>query len=295
MGERVFKTLDQQIGILKSRGVNINDTDIDMAIDFLLRNNYYRISGYSLTLRDHDVFYEGVTFQNIIDIYNFDHELRHVLLEHLETVEVTVKSIFAYEFAKKYGGLGYLQSTNFTDPNEYLRIISKANAQKGKNLSDEAYIQHYVLDLHEDMPIWAFVDLLTFSDISILYGIADRGLQETIASHYGLTANNKVEILKEFLRGLTILRNFCAHGRRLYNRLFVRKPSLNSNEKKLLNKDEQGVVDNAHLFGFILVLKRVLPTENFSRLKASVIDLTEKYPFVDMKHYGFNPDWKNLI
>lgn len=73
MGERVFKTLDQQLDILISRGVNIKEEDKESAKDFLLKNNYYRISGYSLTLRNHDVFYDNVTFQNIIDIYNFDH------------------------------------------------------------------------------------------------------------------------------------------------------------------------------------------------------------------------------
>lgn len=295
MGERVFKTLDQQLDILISRGVDIKEEDRESAKDFLLKNNYYRISGYSLTLRNHDVFYDNVTFQNIIDIYNFDHKLRHILLEHLEEVEVQIKSIFAYEFSKLYGGIGYLDSNNFTNLNEYLRIISKANEQSDKNLSDEAYIQHYVNDLHENMPIWAYVDLLTFSDISILYSISKPELQNTIADRFGLKNNNKADLLKEYLRGLTILRNFCAHGRRLFNRLFVRKPTLSSKEKKLLLKNENGIVDNSHLFGFILELKRILPCDDYGKLKASIIDLSNKYPFVGMKYYGFCENWENLI
>lgn len=133
MGERVFKTLDQQLDILVTRGVNIKDEDRESAKDFLLKNNYYRISGYSLTLRNHDVFYDNVTFQNIVDIYNFDHKLRHILLDYLEVVEVQIKSVFAYEFTKQYGGTGYLDSNNFTNISEYLRIISKANEQRDKN------------------------------------------------------------------------------------------------------------------------------------------------------------------
>jgi abortive infection bacteriophage resistance protein len=73
-----FKTLDEQIAILDSRGLKIPDKSA--AKEFLLRNNYYRVSGYSLTLRDHDVFFESATFQNIIDIYECDHEMRHILL-----------------------------------------------------------------------------------------------------------------------------------------------------------------------------------------------------------------------
>lgn len=78
MSDKNFKTIQEQLDILRSRGLTIDDETI--AKDFLLRNNYYRVSGYSLTLRKDDAFFESATFQNIIDIYNFDHELRHILL-----------------------------------------------------------------------------------------------------------------------------------------------------------------------------------------------------------------------
>lgn len=106
-----FKTIDEQLEILKQRGLTINNED--EAKGFLLYNNYYRISGYSLTLRDHDTFYNGTTFQNIMDIYKFDMELRNLLLLFIEKIEVNFKSIYAYEFSKIYGGLGYVQSTFF--------------------------------------------------------------------------------------------------------------------------------------------------------------------------------------
>ena len=73
MSDKEFKTIDEQLNILKSRGLTIDDEE--KASDFLLHNNYYRVSGYSLTLRNHDVFSKTASFQNIIDIYSFDHEL----------------------------------------------------------------------------------------------------------------------------------------------------------------------------------------------------------------------------
>lgn len=54
--EKCFKTLD----ILASRGLTINKRED--AKRFLLYNNYYRVSGYSLTLRNNDVFYKEATF-----------------------------------------------------------------------------------------------------------------------------------------------------------------------------------------------------------------------------------------
>ena len=98
MADKEFRTIDEQLEILHSRGLNIENEE--NAKNFLLHNNYYRISGYSLTLRKNDVFSPNATLQNIVDIYNFDHEFRHVLLKYIEIIEVTFKSVYAYEFTQ---------------------------------------------------------------------------------------------------------------------------------------------------------------------------------------------------
>ena len=124
MADKNFTTIEQQIAILKSRGLSIPDEE--KAKDFLIRNNYYRISGYSLTLRSHNVFFPSTNFQNIIDIYEFDHEMRHILLNYINKIEVTVKSIYSYEFTKIHGPIGYRTSAYFSIIKEYSRIINKA-------------------------------------------------------------------------------------------------------------------------------------------------------------------------
>lgn len=293
MAVKDFKTIDEQINILKSRGLTIDDEII--AKTFLRKNNYYRVSGYSLTLRDHDQFFEGASFQNIIDIYNFDAGLRHILLENIEKIEITMKSIFSHKFSEKYGALGYLKSSNFTNSAEYLRILNKANEQKAKRLSHEAFLKHFMENCDGEIPFWAYVDLLTIADISMLFQISYNDIQEVVAGTLGIMPPNRVELLGKYMHGMTILRNLCAHGSRLYNRLFITKPSLNSKEKKLLRTDENGLVDNAHLFGYILNMRRLLSSDDFNGMKDRIIKLTETIPFVSMRYYGFPDNWKDVI
>ena len=242
MDVKEFKTIDEQIALLKFRGLTIYDEK--EAADFLMRHNYYRISGYSLTLRNHDVFYPSATFQNIIDIYNFDHELRHVLMRFIETIEVSIKSVYSYEFARVHGPLGYLDKSNFTDAILYQKTIDKVNDQKDKRHPHEAYLKHFLDELKQDIPLWAFVDLFTISDISFLYSITEIPIKQAIASRFGLPVNNGYLILEKFLKSMTIIRNLCAHGSRLYNRLFEQKPSLNRAELAKLSTDANGNVDN---------------------------------------------------
>ena len=292
MAQKDFKSLDEQIAILKSRGLNI--PDVDTAKQFLYHNNYYRISGYSLTLRKHDVFAKSATFQNIVDIYDFDHKLRHILLKYIEIIEVEVKSIYSYEFTKVYGATGYLDASHFTNPTKHTDILANAEAQKAKRSPHEAYLKHFVEELKQDVPLWAYVDLLTISDISFLYSISEPAIKTTVANALGITKKGAY-LVGRFMHSMTIIRNLCAHGSRLYNRLFEQKPNLNRKELLLLRKDSNGTVDNAHLFGFILIMRRLLSTADFQALKAEIIALMKKIPFVEMKYYGFPDNWQTLI
>ncbi|MCG7332580.1 Abi family protein [Salinicoccus roseus] len=293
MGTKEFKTIDEQIKILESRGLTIND--IDEAYLFLYENNYYRISGYSLTLRKNDIFYENTSMQDIMDIYIFDQELRHTLLKYLEKIEVKMKSIYAYEFVQIYEPIGYLDSQNFTDHQRYHQIMSKAETQKQKSLKHEAYVKHYIKDLKQPLPFWAYIDLFTISDISLLYSISEKKLKKEVAQQMGITVSIGPELLGQFMHSMTILRNFCAHGSRLFNRLFEQKPSLNRKERDLLIANEDGTKDNAHLYGFIFIMRRLLNKSEFEKLKVEIIQLSQKYPFVSMHHYGFRDDWRKQL
>lgn len=293
MLEKDFKSIEEQLAILRSRGLAIDDDE--KAKKFLLHNNYYRISGYSLTLRKNNVFSKNANFQNIMDIYSFDYELRHILLKYIEIIEVTFKSIFTYEHTKKYGPTGYLDSTLFIDQVRHREILAKAELQKKMRLPHEAYLKHFVGDLKQNVPFWAYVDLLTIADISFLYSISERQIKKSVALHFGLSVSKSDHILGSFMHSMTIIRNLCAHGSRLYNRLFEQKPSLNKKELNLLHRKSDGTVDNAHLYGFIFIMRRLLQADDFSSMKQEIETLTMKYPFVRMSYYGFRNDWKNKL
>ncbi len=293
MADKAFTTVEQQIALLKSRGLSIPNEE--KAAAFLTRNNYYRVSGYSLTLRSHDVFFPSTTFQNIIDIYEFDHIFRHILLKYIEIIEVTVKSIYSYEFTKLHGPTGYRISTYFSNLREYVRIIDKAEEQKERRHSHEAYLKHFIDDLNQDVPLWAYVELLTISDISCLYSISEENIKAAVASTLGLNHTRGPELVGKFMHSMTIIRNLCAHGSRIYNRLFEQKPSLNRREFRLLRDLPDGTKDNSHLFGFILIMKKLLKPNEFSSMKNEIVKLKNKYPFVDMKHYGFCDNWQEVL
>lgn len=85
-----FKTIEEQIAILRERGLLIDDEE--KAKLFLTNLNYYRLSAYTLTLRKENMFYDNVHFSDVMQIYNFDMELRAALMYLLESIEVSMRT-----------------------------------------------------------------------------------------------------------------------------------------------------------------------------------------------------------
>ena len=76
-----IKSFDDQISILKSRGMVIKD---EVRAKQILQNIcYYRLSGYWYPLladKQQHLFKPGSTFEQAYDLYKFDSELRKMIL-----------------------------------------------------------------------------------------------------------------------------------------------------------------------------------------------------------------------
>lgn len=299
-----FKTIDEQIQLLQSSNLTILESDMEKTRNFLLNNNYYRISGYSLTLRKNEVFHHGITIDHLIQIYEGDKMMRHILLSNLEIIETRLKSLISHLHAEKYGPLGYLDINTFNCVSNnkvgihviqnYIHITRKASQQKNSNYDSERFIQHHIDNKNGEFPFWVYIELLTISDTSKLYTILDEDLQRNIAAKLGFTVTNSVNIVQNHLHCMTILRNICAHGGRLYNRLFIRKPTLSISDKNLLRKVNGKPVLN-RLFSYILVIKSLIDENEFKQLKEQLLELDRNYPLAHFKNYGFPDNWKIIL
>ena len=101
--QKIFKTLDEQIEILKFKGLTINN--IEYAREVLLRENYFFLNGYRhVFMKDDDKkFIEGTTFEELYSLFLFDREFRNILFKNLLIIENNMKYIISYQLSKKYG------------------------------------------------------------------------------------------------------------------------------------------------------------------------------------------------
>lgn len=286
-----FVPLEERIKELVGKGLIIDD-EVE-AKNFLLHIGYEHLRGYIEAFMDNGAFALGASFVAIKEAYLFDQELRHILLFHLET---SLKAIYCHEFCQEYGDTEYLDHSLFVDPIKHQEILDKVDIQrKRRALHDPAYGYFGADGTKIDLPLNLYVELFTIKDITDLYILSEIRIKRAAALSLGLTFKRREITLGRIMRGLTNLRNLCAHGKRIYGFDELPSPCLSKKEENFLPKMKNKKPSNYRLFGYFFVFRKLLPQNDFRILKYSLSMLAKKYPSVDMKHYGFPHGWQRLL
>jgi abortive infection bacteriophage resistance protein len=225
-------TISEQLNLLQNRGMIIDN--IDEATHNLTHINYYRLSAYWLPyelLNSHN-FKENTNFQEILNHYKFDRELRLHILKAIERIEISLRSNMAHILSLKYGTHPHLQKDIFSNNDKYNNTLQKLKSEI--NRSNELFIKHFNNSYKEELPpLWASVELMTIGQISNWYSnLKHRKDRNDISKIYGLNET----ILKSFMHHLTIIRNISAHHSRLWNRRFMFTFKLPNNPAELSSK-----------------------------------------------------------
>jgi abortive infection bacteriophage resistance protein len=98
-------TYEQQVSLLKSRGLQILSDE--QALHWLERIGYYRFSAYFIPFKEHgkDKFLPNVTFQMVLDLYQFDARLRLLAMQAIDMVEVSVRAALTYRLGHNLGAV----------------------------------------------------------------------------------------------------------------------------------------------------------------------------------------------
>lgn len=306
MKAKQFKTLDEQIEILKYKGLVINDEEY--AKQVLLRENYFFLSGYRhVFMRSDDPkrYIEGTTFEELYSLFLFDRQFRNIIFKNLLIIENNLKSIISYRLSKKYGYKehDYLKPKNFDTSPEKSRqvndLIKKMKRQVRVNGRQHSATMHY-LSNYGYIPLWVLVKVLSFGIVSELYSILRIDDRVAIAEIY----RTDIVTLSTYLPILSNYRNLCAHEDILYENK-TQKIISNTIFHKLLNiekvNDEYKYGKN-DLFALLIIMKQLLTNEE---IKNIVIEIDHALENLDynlhsipiskvLDRMGFPMNWKEI-
>lgn len=306
MKSKTFKNLDEQITILREKGLVIDD--YDNTKDLLFRENYFFISGYRhlfmQSVKDHR-FIEGTTFEELYAMFSFDRALRNIIFKYILIVENNIKSIISYRLSKQYGckEKDYLNPNNFTQDNLRVRqvhdVLNKMKRQIRVNGNQHTATMHYISN-YGYIPMWILVKVLSFGIISELYNILKDEDQIAIASFYGISS----EALCIYLSILSNFRNLCAHEDILYDHRTQKQiPDTKFHYMLHIDKEEnQYKYGKNDLFAVVIILKEMLTDDQSQDLINEIgyeIDVLDgKVDVVPLEsilnRIGFPVNWRDI-
>ncbi len=281
-------SLDQQVELLIARGMEGDRKHIRRRLASV---NYYRLSAYWHTFRtSNDHFRPGTHFETVWERYVFDRELRLLVMDALERIEVAVRARLAYEHATQGDPFSYE-----SDPAALFAHDAAKRTDFFKRLRDdldrshEPFVKHFKRkygDVHGWPPVWVTAEVLSFGGILSFYRGSPRGIQRAVADHFGVAD----VVFESWLLSLNVVRNICAHHGRLWNREIGLSP-------KIPRSPEWHVpvrVANDRAFAVLTILAHCLhhiaPGSGWARRFEALL---VKYPRIPTSQMGIPVNWRD--
>lgn len=287
-------SIADQIALLERRGLMIPDRT--RAEHCLQHISYYRLRAYWLPFEqpaptnDDHMFRDGTSIDDAIALYVFDRQLRLLVMDAIERIEVSLRGAWAYHLALKYGPHGYL------DPNLYDREDRYAKALYGLReeikRSTDTFVVHYKSKYcdPQEPPIWMTAEVMSLGQLSKWYSnLKLRSDRQAIAKVYGLDE----KILTSIAHHLTYVRNICAHHGRLWNKQFTVTMTIPNSPvalKLAMNSAAKRKLYNTlATLGYLIGI--VAPSTEWRK---HLTELVATCPLADNTAMGFPLEWENI-
>ena len=295
MFEKKPTTLQEQIEILKSRGLNVEDENF--AEHYLSHVSYYRLGEYWYSMqsdKEKHIFKEGSKFSDVIHLYEFDRELKILLFDVIERIEISLRTKMIFHLSHEFDAWWFQDFGIFNDSLALTKTL--ASIEEEVSRTKEKYIKEHFKKHKDDRrfpPAWKTLEQTSFGSLSKLYGNLKNNVEskDIIAAEFGAVNHT---YLPSWLQSIAQIRNYCAHHSRLWNKNLPGSPKLLSKPPFDWIEDVPKQHESIHIYIHLCLMKYLInithPTNDFTR---RLSDLLKKYPSVDPNALGMKPNWES--
>ena len=284
---------DEQASNLLSKGLLSDKQEL---LDRLKRVSYFRLNAYFYPFKDKTTrnFKYPISLDKIWKHYTFDRQLRLIVLDAVERVEVAIRSQLLHIFAHRYGTFGYLQVENLPFINSYSEDGYKNWISSLKNetvRSREDFIRHFrnrYGDTHDLPPVWTLAEIMSYGDMLRFFNGVENNIRQEIAAEYKVSD----KVLASWLKAIGAVRNICAHHGRLFNKRLGVKPLI-PYKNRYPRWYDPFTIDKSKIVSVLTILNYMLdivaPTSSWSQ---RFVKLMDDYRDVPQQWMGFPDDWQ---
>ncbi|MCW1930707.1 Abi family protein [Pararhodobacter zhoushanensis] len=313
-----FRDIRSNIDILKERGMLFSDEHY--AERCFSRIGYYRLSAYWYPFRDFcvlpaeggrlvrcDRFVKGTTFDHVLDFYLYDKEIRLMISDALERIEIAMRA-FLVEVLGAHGAHAHRDLRSYNAHlaardaitgelplDSFLSGLDEAFAR-----SNEEFAKHFRRTYAGHPPIWIAAGGWDWGNLSYTFRyLSDRNMSAICALiHPAL----EQKTLISWMASLNEVRNACAHHSRMWNKVLTNAPGF----QKLGQlpdfdhmRTDRGKIDQQHsarlygaLMAIVFLLKRIHPKTEWHHRFAKLVSEKTLAAEISTASAGFPTGWE---
>jgi abortive infection bacteriophage resistance protein len=316
-------SIDEQLDKLQSRGIDI--TDRQAGSKLLSAVGYYRVTGYLYPLREsepyiendgrqrnriHNRYHPGTTLEYAETLISFDRELRMLVLDGIERIEISLRTQLGYILGKR-SAFAHLDPANFVNaftenlidpltddpsPSKHKQWIERVEERRAD--SDEAFVAHFRDKYDDAMPLWALTEILEMGHLGRLYSGLNNSIATEIARAYGVPTKR---MMSSWISSLNYVRNVSAHHARLFNRKLVTAPARpNHNQISVLGhlKDQDSAKETFGVYNLLAVMAYLIdsidPNSEWPTRMAALIESFPTSAHLTAQSMGVPENWSIL-
>ena len=272
-------------------------SDVPTAEHFLSNISYYRLAGYWWPMQADKVshtFKPGSRFENVIALYNFDRELRVLLFDVIERIEIGLRTRLIYHLSHEISPWWFEDAAHFKNQANHSDCL--ASVDRELQQSKDTFIREHYFKYHTDKrrpPAWKTLEVVSFTTLSKLYAnlLPSIKSKDVIAAELN-TVNHAY--LQSWLQSIAQIRNICAHHGRLWNKNLPGRPKLLRKPPAPWLIQVPPVTEHQKIYVHLCCMKYLLDVispEN--HLDSKLAALLTKYPTVDIHALGLNAKWQS--
>ena len=285
-------SIADQIQKWENRGLII--TDKEYVARHLSNISFYRFRAYTYPFQNNHLldqpFRPNITFEQILRYYGFDRELRLIVLDAIERIEVALRTQIIYQYAISEGSHWPGNATLYTNHGRFVHDWNTMQIEIRR--STEEFIKHYKRTYTSpvDPPSWMSLEVSSLGLLSKLFeNLKTCPEKRAIARHFGL---GSPDILASWMHTYSNIRNICAHHGRLWNRILTKSPVLPKRPLATPWLTQVGVPSNKlyiNLCMMLYVLQQISPGHS---IKDELRSLLSAYPEIQTAQMGFSSTWQ---
>ncbi|MEQ8419875.1 MAG: Abi family protein [Arenibacter algicola] len=291
-------TIIEQIEQLQQRGLYIPNPQL--AAKYLSNISYYRLGEYWYVMqsdKEQHLIKPNSKFKDVIALYNYDAELRLLLFDVIEKIEISLRTKLIYHLSHEVGPWWFQNFELFNDSMALVKTLS--NLQDELERSKDVTIKNHFKNHKDDKrfpPAWKALEQTSFGALSKLYGNLKPTVKskDVIAKELGAVNHT---YLPSWLQSIAQIRNYCAHHSRLWNRnlpgtvkLLPKPPYPWITTLENIPKQHEFSKLYVHMCLMKYLINNIQPKNDFT---GRLDSLFTKYPNVDPDALGMKPNWIN--